>query len=114
MSAGIYKATCEQGATWNLGVVPHNSAGGTINLSGYTARMMVRESIASSGTILSLSSPSSGLSLASGTISATVSATVTGSLTAGLYVYDLEMESGGGEVTRLIRGPFLVPGEVTR
>jgi hypothetical protein len=113
MTAGLYNTTCEQGATWIKNITPAVS-GTILNLTGYVARMMVRESPSSSGTILSLTSPSSGLAIASGTISGTITATQSGSLTAGEYVYDLEMESGGGQVTRLLRGRFIVSGEVTR
>jgi len=113
VSAGLYAFEVDQGATYVRGVVPATSAG-TLNLSGYSARLMVRESKTSAGTVLSLTSPSGGLVLSSGTVTATISAAQSGSILAGGYVYDLEIESSGGAITRIIEGPFTVSGEVTR
>jgi len=33
---------------------------------------------------------------------------------AGRFVYDFEVESAGGEVTRILEGKFTVKAEVTR
>jgi hypothetical protein len=49
-----------------------------------------------------------------GTIALAAVATATAGLTAGQYVYDLEMVSGAGYVTRLVEGNFVVYAEVTR
>jgi heme oxygenase len=49
-----------------------------------------------------------------GQVTLTISAADTANLTAGQYVYDLELVSGGGVVTRLIEGNFKVKAEVTR
>jgi hypothetical protein len=50
---------------------------------------------------------------AAGTIRIDLSATQTSNIAAGTYAYDLELESAGGEVTRLLSGTFTVSPEVT-
>lgn len=106
----------KQGATYQLTVTWKDSAGTAINLTGYTARMQVRETYSSSSTIVSLTS-SSGITLggAAGTIAILISATTTAALTAPFSgVYDLEVVDGSGVVTRLLEGAATVSPEVTR
>ena len=117
MSAGIHKITAEKGATfsqpftWKINSNP-------VNLTGYTARMKVRDPkrAPSVNQILSLTSATGGgitLGGVAGTIIVTVSATIMESIVAAKYVYDLELESPDGTVTRLLNGPFIVLDEVT-
>lgn len=115
MAAGEYDITCEQGATLSLTFTWKDSSDAAVNLTGYSARMQVREKATSPGTLLSLTN-GSGLTLggSAGTIALSVSATATAALEAGQYVYDLELQSGGGVVTRLLEGRFTVKAEVTR
>jgi hypothetical protein len=49
-----------------------------------------------------------------GTIALAAVATATSAVEAGQYVYDLELVSGAGYVTRLVEGNFVVYAEVTR
>lgn len=115
MTAAIYNATIDQGATWTLEVVYKNDEGTPINLTGYTAALQVRQNYYDTTALLTLTSPSGGIVItgATGTIDITMSAVQTGSLDEGFYVYDLEISSGG-TVTRLIQGQFTVSPEVTR
>jgi hypothetical protein len=111
-----YDLEIQQGATLSLTATWKDSAGAAINLTGYTARMQVRSAYDATSTILSLTS-SSGITLggAAGTIAITASATVTAALTAPWAgVWDLELVSGGGVVTRLLEGAATVSPEVTR
>ena len=111
-----YDLEIKQGATLSLTATWKDSAGTAVNLTGYTARMQVRSTYDSSTTILSLTN-GSGITLggAAGTIAITASATVTAALTAPWSgVWDLELVSGGGEVTRLLEGAASVSPEVTR
>jgi hypothetical protein len=111
-----YDLEIKQGATLSLTATWNDSTGAAINLTGYTARMQVRSAYDATSTILSLTS-SSGITLggAAGTIAITVSATVTAALTAPWAgVWDLELVSGGGVVTRLLEGAATVSPEVTR
>lgn len=105
-----------QGATYELTVTWKDSAGTAINLTGYSARMQVRETYSSASTVVSLTN-GSGITLggAAGTIAILISATTTAALTAPFSgVYDLELVSAGGVVTRLLQGAATVTPEVTR
>ena len=116
MTAGNYYLTVEQGATLSLVITYKDSSCSAINLSGFTARMQLRDEIESSSTVLSLTTENGRIALggANGTVTLTVAATDTANLTAGDGVYDLELVSGGGVVTRLIEGAYSIVREVTR
>lgn len=115
MTAAIYNATIDQGATFQLEVVYKDDAGTPINLTGYTAALQVRQNYYDTTALLTLTSPSNGIVItgATGTIDITMTSAQTGGLDEGFYVYDLEITSGG-TVTRLIQGQFTVSPEVTR
>lgn len=116
MSAAIYNATVDQGATFTLEVIYKDSAGLPINLTGYTAALQVRQNYYDEVALVSLTSPSNGIVITPllGKINITMSSAQTGSLDEGIYVYDLEINAGGAVITRLIQGQFTVSPEVTR
>jgi len=112
MAAGTYNFTLEQGSTFSRQItVQENST--ALNLSGYTARMQMRSTHDSSTIALTytstIASPASN-----GKINLSATATQTAAIEEGIYVYDLEIESSGGEVTRLMEGQVTVTPEVTR
>ena len=111
MAAGSYNFTLEQGSTFRrrLTVQENNSA---LNLTGYSGRMQMRSTHDSDTIILSFTVIVSNAS--AGQLTATASATTTASITPGIYVYDLEIESSTGTVTRLMQGNITVTPEVTR
>ena len=115
MPAGQHDFTCEMGATFARTVTWEDSAGTPINLTGYTARMMVKKAPGQTAVISLTSASGGGLTLggAAGTIAIAITATVTAALTAGPYKYDLELASGAGVVTRLLEGSFTIKPEVT-
>jgi tRNA threonylcarbamoyladenosine modification (KEOPS) complex Pcc1 subunit len=78
--------------------------------------MQIRSEVDSSTAALSLTTENGRIALGgtAGTITLTVSATDTAAVTAGEYVYDIELVSGSGTVTRLLQGCFTVDAEVTR
>ena len=115
--AGQYNIVADQGATLQRTVTWLDANDQPVNLTGYTARMQVRQRYVSTSTVLSLtSSPAAGISLGTtnGQITITVSATSMAAVEAGEYRYDLELVSGSGVVTRLLMGSFTVRAEVTR
>lgn len=116
MSAAIYNATIDQGATFTLQVTYKDENGAPINLTGYTAAMQIRQNYNDSAALITLTSPSDGIVItgATGTINITISAEQTGSLDEGFYVYDLEITATNNVITRLIQGQFTVSPEVTR
>lgn len=116
MSASIYNLNIEQGATFTRTITWKDSTGAAINLTGYTARMQIRERVESSTALVSLTN-SSGITLggAAGTVVITVTAALTDALpNMKKGVYDLELVSAGGIVTRLLQGEVVVSPQVTR
>lgn len=112
--ANKYVMNVDQGSTWNVQATIATD-GTPWNLTGYTARMKVRPTVESTTVTMSITD-TDGIALggAAGTVTLSRSATQTAALTAGSYVYDLELVSGGGVVTRILQGPFVVSAEVTR
>ena len=112
--AGEYNFTIEQGATFNL-LMTWRIDNVAVNLTGYIARLQARIDVGETDTILSLTT-GAGITLggAAGTISLDQTATQTALLPKGEYVYDLELQSSGGIVTRLLQGELNISAEVTR
>lgn len=110
-----------QGSTFNL---PMNwyeenddgSKGDAIDLTGWTARMQIREEHESDTTILELTTENGGITLNSptGAIDVVIPAADTEDLDFDCAVYDLELVDAGGAVTRLVEGNVTLKLEVTR
>ena len=115
MGATTYDILIEQGATYSQ-LVTYKESGVAVNLTGYTARMQVRSTLESASTVVELTTANGRIALggAAGTITLTISATDTAALTAGRGVYDLELVSGSGIVTRLLQGVATISRNVTR
>ena len=122
MIAGIYNMTCEQGTDFLRSLVlkfpdandPTGSTYLNFNLTGYTARMQVRRTMESATTEIELTTENNGIAL--GGSSGTIEITITNAQTAALDssgVYDLEIVSGSGTVSRVIQGTFTLDLEVT-
>lgn len=114
MATGKYNITANQGETFNFSFTI-STDGTPWDLTGYTARMQVRTTVEATDKLLDLTS-SSGITLggAAGTVAILVSATNMAALIAGRHVYDFEVVSGSGTVTRILEGKFAVKAEVTR
>jgi hypothetical protein len=95
------------------GVLEYNKP---VDLTGYTARMQLREKITSSTTLLELTSANGGVVLdnANKTITIIITATQTAELNFNTAVYNLELVSNGGEVTSMLYGSVSLIKEVTR
>lgn len=108
--------TIEQGSTFSLSINYQDSGGSTIDLSSYSARMQAREEAGSTSTIFSISSASEiTLGASDPNLLVTLTATTTAALAAPWRgIYDLEIESPSGVVTKLLKGVLLVESEVTR
>ena len=109
--------TIRQGATWVLAFRVRDD-GVARNLTGWSARMQVRETHASATALLSLtSSPAAGVTIDTGLGKVTLEATAaqTAALPAPLAaVYDVEMVSPAGKVDRVLEGVARITPEVTR
>jgi predicted MFS family arabinose efflux permease len=115
MAAGTLDFTIEQGATFNL-LLTWKIDDVPVNITNWTARLQARVDVEDTEVILSLTTSNGGITLggALGTISLDQTATQTALLPAGGYIYDLEMISGVGAVTRLVQGELNISPEVTR
>ena len=113
--AGSFDFTIEQGATFNL-LMTWKIDNVAVNLTGYTARLQARVDVEDTQVILNLTTENGGITLggALGTITLNQNATQTALLQTGSFVYDLELTSSGGTVTRLLQGELLISAEVTR
>lgn len=113
---GNYDITLYQGTSFNQQFTWKDENDTLINLTGYTARMMARTSVDEPTPFITLTTANGGIALggAAGTITLIMSDTATSALTTTSGVYDLELVSGGGVVTRLLQGNLMVSNEVTR
>lgn len=127
MAAAKWPLTIEQGATFQLALQLSTGGlvadGGTpINLTGYEVRMHVRKRTTSVDTLLDLSSdvlsdPDQHITITNavqGQIEIVIPAAETAAIDWTAGVYDLEIESTGGFVRRLLQGAVKVSKEVTR
>lgn len=126
MAAGRYSFAIEQGATTKFEIQYTDSDANPIDLTGYSARMHIRETYDSANTILAmtnvLESDGTGINLnglsntqplSEGKIGVYISADKTAAFTFDQAVYDLELVNGT-EVIRLIQGTIKLSREVTR
>jgi len=115
MTAGTYDITIEQGATFSRVLTYRDSTDALINLTGYTARLQMRESVDSTTTFISLTTENGGITLggALGTITLAITATASAAITVSQGVYDLELINGA-TITRLVEGSVIINKEVTR
>ena len=114
MKPAKYNIICPQGATYDVQFT-YKINKFPVDVTGYSARMQVRQTHTSSDTLVSLTN-GSGITLGgtAGTIDILISAATTAGFTPNAYVYDLELVSANGTVTRMVEGLFTVTPEVTR
>jgi len=116
MTAGAYNFTIEQGTTFVRHFVYKDSNGAVVNLTGYTARLQVRSYKESSVVLIEATTANGKLVITptEGKITMTLTATELNSVTFDNAVYDLEIESNTGVVTRLLEGCVVNSLQVTR
>lgn len=116
MAAAQYDFEIEQGATAIWPFVWKDSTGAPVNLTGYTARMQVRQSTSATDVLLSATTENGKLLIDPllGKTTLGLSATETAALAWRKGKYDLELVSPAGVVTRLLYGVITVSPEVTR
>lgn len=117
MPAAIYDIPAiEQGADFFFDLTYKDDTGTPIDLTGYSARMQIREEVSSNIALVSISSATGEIVLGgiAGTIAVHIPASVTTGLSFNTGKYDLELEDSAGVVTRLIQGSVTLSPEVTR
>jgi hypothetical protein len=111
MAAGTYNISIEQGSTWSLSLAVDSSAGIDLNLTGYTFAAKLAKSHYDDNPVsvtAALSNASEGKFLLS------LTASQTSLLDAAIeYIYDVEITSASGVVTRLIQGRATISAGVT-
>jgi len=111
-----YNLYLYRGATFSEHFTWKDENGTPIDLTGFTARMQLREQVESTEAFLNLTSENGGISLGGvlGMIEVVASATATSAVNATSGVYDLELVASDGTVTRLLEGLVIISPEVTR
>jgi hypothetical protein len=111
---GVHNMKARQGSTFTETLVVKID-GSALNLTGYTARMMVRTHPSSETIVLTLTTENGRIAItgATGTITLTISASDMDAITARSYRYDLEIVTGT-TVIPLLEGAFIVSPQVTR
>jgi len=100
----------DQGTDFSSFVTLEDTAGATVDLTGYTAAGMIRRTYLSTTKVdftTSIPDPTTG------EIKIQLASSVTGAMKAGRYVYDLEITSSGGAVSRVVEGQLEVNPGVT-
>jgi len=106
-----------RGATFAEQIAWKDENGTAIDLTGFTARMHMRETVDAATPFLTLTTENGGIALGgvAGTVDMLATATITSAIVATAGVYDLELvASDGVTVTRLLEGLVVISPEVTR
>jgi hypothetical protein len=109
--AGFVELTLEQGANFNTVLDLKDSAGGILNLAGYTVAAQMRKSYYSTtATNFTITVTDA----AAGQITMSMNSANTANVTPGRYVYDVLITSGASIKTRIIEGIVTILPSVTR
>lgn len=100
----------DQGTTFSTTVNLTDDDGNLVDLDGYNAAGQIRKHYTSSNS----TSFSISLGGANGTVTLSLSANTTANLVAGRYVYDVELITPVGDVSRIFEGIVTVTPQVTR
>ena len=111
MSAGTYNFTIEQGTTFSR-VLTLQENSSAMNLTGYSVASQMRSTHDSSSIVATFSGSVTNAS--SGQITLSLTNSQTSAIEEAIYVYDVEITSGAGAVTRILQGNVTVSPEVTR
>ena len=111
MSAGTYNFTIEQGTTFSR-VLTLQENSSAMNLTGYSVASQMRSTHDSSTVVATFSGSVTNAS--SGQITLSLTNSQTSAIEEAIYVYDVEITSGAGVVTRILEGNITVTPEVTR
>ncbi|CEI51551.1 hypothetical protein [Acinetobacter bereziniae] len=102
--------TFRQAFTWSTNDKP-------VNLTGFKARMQLRENIDAQDFIIELTSENNGINFTdknNGKFEIYISAIDTGNFTFKHAVYDLEFVAPNTDILRLLQGRVALSAEVTR
>lgn len=101
----------DQGSTYTASIDVTDADGDNIDLTGYTAAGQIRKTYSSSTAVdfaTAIPEPTSGV------LTISLTSTQTNAMKAGRYVYDVEITSNGGSITRVLEGQVEVTPGVTQ
>ena len=101
----------DQGTDFTMTVDVQNALGNALDLTGYTIAAQIRKTYGSSNVTAVFTTAHNG---ANGQVTMSLPDATTAAIESGRYVYDLMIESGAGEKTRVIEGQATVTPGVTR
>ncbi len=114
--AVTYNFTINQGTDCTVPFALSDSTGLNVDLTGFTAAMQLRVQIGSLAAVDTLTTDNGRIEISpeEGKIVCSFPHAQTTKYPVRTLVYDLEITSAGGEVTRVVQGKITVSGEVTR
>lgn len=114
--AATYNFTIDQGTTVSVQWAYRTAANAVIDLTSYTARLQARPTVSSAVTVMDATTANGQLVItgATGVVTLSLTATQSSALDFNSAVYDLEIVSPAGVVTRLVQGTVTLSREVTR
>jgi len=107
----VSNLTVDQGSTFNVEVEVTDVNGNVLTLTGYSVAGQMRKHYDSTA-FTAFTGTVSNANL--GLITISLTASQTNALAAGRYVYDVEITSGAGVITRVLEGQLEVTPGVTR
>lgn len=117
--AGRYDLYIDQGSTFTRSFIYKDANGVPIDITGHTASLMIRSSHNASGTPIYDDTAAAGtLTIPTGT-DGRIELTMTDEDTAAFpapvnAVWDLELTTAGGVVSRIVEGAVIISPNVTR
>lgn len=107
----VSNLTVDQGTTFSANIDVSDESGNAQNLSGYSVAGQIRKNYDSATHVAFVAAVNNA---AQGTINISLTPSQTNGMAAGRYVYDVEITSSGGVVTRVLEGQVEVTPGVTR
>lgn len=114
--AATINLVIEQGTDFSHIVSLQNDDGSVLNLTGYDARMQIRSTVSTASVLTELTVGNGGIEVnaLAGQLRLNIDNATTSAMTWRSGVYDLEIISGAGVVTRVMQGNATLSLEVTR
>ena len=107
----VSNLTVDQGSTFSASIDITDTEDNVLVLTGYTVAGQIRKTYDSSAAVNFTASVSNA---STGEVTISLTPAQTNALVAGRYVYDVEITSAGGTVTRVIEGQLEVTPGVTQ
>ena len=118
MGSNMHNFSLNQGSDYAIPLRLQDSVGTPLNLAGYSAQMQIRRTAGACQTIDDLTSegesPRIKIDAEAGKITLNFSHEITEKWPSGSMVYDIEITSPAGQITRILQGSISVSAEVTR